>query len=527
MSLHRLNHCCFCVNFSEKGINLSGGQKARIALARACYRGADIFILDDVLAAVDVHVGKHLFKKCICGAMAGSTRVLVTNALHVLPSCDSVSVVDNGTVAEHGPYAELVEKRGGLLASMVEAHSIKEDELDEETEQETAPEEQEGTNAVEGKQDNHRAVATDQEAKSGVLVKEEKRKKGKVGLDVYRRYLSAGASDCLVGSILIFGFIMPESMSGLASVWLSVWTSADVTTFSDTLYYLSIYGAITIGAMGLVFARAFTWAAVVVQAAGKIHARLLARVLRFPLSFFDTTPTGRILNRFAHDVDQVDTQISQALEQQMEWSLRAAIALVLVCSILPSIIIFMLPILWSLNKVGQLFRYTSREVRRLDSTTRSPIYAHFSETLSGLSTIRSFGDNHRFVLQNEDKVEENLRVWFCHQLTHRWLNMRFDLISLVLQAAAAISCVYFRQSMSSGLVGVVMVQSFSSIRAFRLTLKTYVDVESKMTYAERVFEYSDMPTEPPAKLEDDPTEGIWPRDGQIEFRGVSMRYREK
>ena len=178
-------------------------------------------------------------------------------------------------------------------------------------------------------------------------------------------------------------------------------------------------------------------AAVVVRAAGKIHARLLARVrshrgvlaifprhsvsaldivptlfflcnqldwltlslvtqvLRFPVSFFDTTPTGRILNRFAHDVDQVDTQISQALEQQMEWSLRAAIALMLVCSILPSIIVFMLPVLWSLNKVGQLFRFTSREVRRLDSTTRSPIYAHFSETLSGLSTIRTFGDNYR------------------------------------------------------------------------------------------------------------------------------------
>jgi ABC-type multidrug transport system fused ATPase/permease subunit len=208
-------------------------------------------------------------------------------------------------------------------------------------------------------------------------------------------------------------------------------------------------------------------AAVVVQAAGKIHARLLARVLRFPLAFFDTTPTGRILNRFAHDVDQVDTQISQALEQQMEWSLRAAIALVLVCSILPSILVFMLPILWSLNRVGQLFRYTSREVRRLDSTTRSPIYAHFSETLSGLSTIRSFGDNGRFALQNEAKVEENLRVWFCHQLTHRWLNMRFDLISLVLQAAAALSCVYFRETMSAGLVGVVMVQSFSSIRGAR------------------------------------------------------------
>ena len=405
----------------EKGINISGGQKARIALARACYRGADIFIMDDVLAAVDVHVGKHLFKKCICGAMAGSTRILVTNALHVLPSCDSVSVVDNGTIAESGTYTELVEKRGGILAAMVEAHSIKEEDEEEEEEEEEEKEEDDSA-ATKGSDSEQKASdeaaagrdnkPTEKEVKTGVLVKEEVRKKGRVGVDVYRRYLSAGASDCLVFVILVFGFIAPEGLSGLASVWLSVWTSADATEFSDVLYYLGIYGAITMGAMALVFVRAFTWAAVVVQAAGKIHARLLSRVLRFPLSFFDTTPTGRILNRFAHDVDQVDTQISQALEQQMEWSLRAAIALVLVCTILPGIIILIIPILMALvrtqailptirlpgmfptdclslqNKVGQLFRFTSREVRRLDSTTRSPIYSHFSESLAGLPTIR-------------------------------------------------------------------------------------------------------------------------------------------
>ena len=187
--------------------------------------------------------------------MAGSTRILVTNALHILSSCDSVSVVDNGTVAEQGPYAELVAKRGGLLASMIEAHSITEDD----NEQGISTKEDEDTAAATTEKDNRRVAPTEQETKSGVLVKEEKRNKGKVGLDVYRRYLSAGASECLVGCVLVFGFIIPEGMSGLASVWLSVWTSADVSTFSDTLYYLAIYGAITIGAMGLVFARAFTW----------------------------------------------------------------------------------------------------------------------------------------------------------------------------------------------------------------------------------------------------------------------------
>ena len=123
---------------------------------------------------------------------------------------------------------------------------------------------------------------------------------------------------------------------------------------------------------------------------------------------------------------------------------------------------------------------------------------------------------------------DHLGLCVCvdHQCTHRWLNTRFDLISLVLQAAAALACVFYRGTLSAGLVGVVMVQSFASIRAFRLTLKTYVDVESKMTYAERVFEYSDMPVEPPMVLDNDPSEASWPTAGRIEFKGVSMRYRE-
>jgi ABC-type multidrug transport system fused ATPase/permease subunit len=306
------------------------GQKQRIALARAVYRGADIFILDDVLAAVDVHVGRHLFKNCICGAMKGATRILATNALHVLPSCDSVSVVDNGTIAETGTYVDLVSREGGALAAMVESHTSK--DVDEEPGDGTQ-DEPDG-DALGGKVGAQADASTAQtnavdkrttaeKQSSGALVKEEVRKKGKVGLNVYRRYLGAGASDTTIFVLLIFGFIAPEGLSGGASVWLSVWTSAEgATGLSDVLFYLGVYAVMTLGAMSLVFGRAFMWAGVVVKAANKIHARLLNRVLRFPLNFFDVTPTGRILNRFAHDVDQVDTQISQALEQQMEWSLR-------------------------------------------------------------------------------------------------------------------------------------------------------------------------------------------------------------
>eukprot|EP01052_Picozoa_sp_SAG31_P031802 SAG31_NODE_3412_length_4303_cov_2.825167_2_plen_448_part_00 len=408
---------------------------------------------------------------------------------------------------------------------MIEAHTIPDDGKGEASSSSDTRSSGDRPTAKNNKQIDNRSAA--EKKKSGELVKEEVRKKGKVGFDVYRRYLGSGASDGMIVVIVLMGFIAPEGLSGLASVWLSIWTSdSDASGISGVLYYLSIYACMTVGAMALVFGRAFIWASVVVKAAGKIHKTLLNRVLHFPLQFFDQTPTGRILNRFAHDVDQVDTQISQALEQQMEWTLRAAIALLLVAMILPIICVFIVPVVWALNKVGQLFRHTSREVRRLDSTTRSPIYAHFGETLSGLPTIRCFGDEPRFIKDNQVRVENNLRVWFINQCTHRWLNTRFDLISLVLQAAAALFCVYYRDTLNPGLVGVVMVQSFASIRAFRLTLKTYVDVESKMTYAERVFEYCNLPVEPPMVLDSDPTQANWPKVGQIEFCSVSMRYRD-
>ena len=188
--------------------------------------------------------------------------------------------------------------------------------------------------------------------------------------------------------------------------------------------------------------------------------------------------------------------------------------------------IALLPVFAVYVHYANLFRATSREVRRLDSTTRSPVYAHFGETLAGLTTIRSFGDADRFRDHNALLLEANLQTRWADALTQRWLNFRFDQTSACLIGVSVFSAVFMRESLNGGLVGMMLVQLFSSVRSFRMTCKGYVNLEAQMTYAERVFELIDEKQEPPRVLPSDPSAtSSWPSGGQITVRNACLRYR--
>jgi ABC-type multidrug transport system fused ATPase/permease subunit len=276
--------------------------------------------------------------------------------------------------------------------------------------------------------------------------------------------------------------------------------------------------------MGVLLARAWVWADVVVKAAQRIHEQLLASILRLPVSFFDRTPTGRILNRFSSDIDQIDALLSQSLSAQCEFTVRAATAISVCIFVVPPVAVILVPVFMLYVHYGNLFRASSREIRRLDATTRSPVYAHFGETLAGLSTIRSFGDSDRFIQHNKALLEGNLITRWSDALTQRWLNFRFDQVSAGLIGTSLLSAVYLRESLSGGLVGMMLVQLFSSVRSFRMTLKGYVNLEAQMTYAERVFEFIDEEQEPPRVLASDPASD-WPSGGAITIKDASLRYR--
>eukprot|EP01052_Picozoa_sp_SAG31_P028191 SAG31_NODE_2699_length_5225_cov_2.190987_4_plen_556_part_00 len=375
----------------NRGINLSGGQKQRIALARAVYRQAKINILDDVLAAVDVHVGKLLLEQCICGAMAGTTRILVTNQLHVLRVCDNVYAMEDGKIVEHGTPRTLIEDPCSYVSNMMASAGHNDDHDGSETDSnkptsiklDLAAEELEkaaSTAAKELAKEGKTAAA------DGVLVQAEERKKGAVMLSVYGRYLKFGASstNLIILLTLLFG---TELLNILSQLWVGRWAEAasvciDLTDgvqcqqlmSHDTTYWTVIYASITISSVSVVFIRNYMWASNVVQAASQLHYRLLANVLRQPTSFFDLTPTGRILNRFASDVDMIDSTLSTIVRQPIEFMLRATMALAVTAFVVPVLLPPLLLLIFPYLKIRELFRRTDRELRRLDSTTRSPIF---------------------------------------------------------------------------------------------------------------------------------------------------------
>jgi ABC-type multidrug transport system fused ATPase/permease subunit len=507
-------------------LQLPGGEETvigeRVALARAVYRDADIYLLDDVLAAVDVHVGEHLMSECICGEMEGKTRILVTNALHFLPRCDRIYVIHDGTIAESGTYDELISKPGGLLVQMGAVESPKGEQA--------AGDEVVALASIPPAGAAGKAAPSDEAtAKTkGTLVEKEERKYGKVELRTYYRYLRSGGSDLTLLLLVGLGYLAPELCNVGSQLWLSEWSAASevgLPTTAQTLLYQAVYAGLAFTSMGLLFGRAWNWATIVVKAAKQIHVVLLANVLRLPSSFFDVTPTGRILNRFSHDVDQIDALISRALSEQGEFTLRALMAVTVCVYLIPVIALALVPVLALYVHFGNLFRASSREIRRLDSTTRSPVYAHFGEAIVGLTTIRSFGDQTRFIEHNASMLEQNTRCRWSDALTQRWLNLRFDQVSVMLIAVACFAAVYTKGTMNGGLIGVVLVQLFSSVRSFRMTMKGYVNLEAQMTYVERIFEYIDLPTEPPASMPTDPSTS-WPSSGKIVIRDVSLRYRD-
>jgi ABC-type multidrug transport system fused ATPase/permease subunit len=279
---------------------VSGGQKQRIALARALYREADLYLLDDVLAAVDVHVGEHLMAQCICGAMGSATRVLVTNALHFLPRCDYIYVIKDERVCEEGTYAELIHRGDSVLVQMgaletpttPTAGTLVADEMD------TADDSAENRCPNSSKTDGSLSESVDSKS-AEELIKAEARKHGKVELQTYTRYLRSGASDLGTITFLVCAFLLPEWLSAGSQLWLAHWSNqagTDSQASTDILFYQCIYASLALGAMVILLCRAWVWAGIVVKAAQVIHEKLLSSVLRLPIAYFDRTPTGRTIS---------------------------------------------------------------------------------------------------------------------------------------------------------------------------------------------------------------------------------------
>uniref|UniRef100_A0A8D2LB01 Uncharacterized protein n=1 Tax=Varanus komodoensis TaxID=61221 RepID=A0A8D2LB01_VARKO len=519
----------------EKGINLSGGQKQRVSLARAVYSNADIYLLDDPLSAVDSHVGRHIFEKVLGpeGLLQHKTRILVTHSLSFLAHVDDIVVLEAGAISERGSYSTLLTN-GEAFAQLLSTYG---------NQQENKPEEEatgkgrcsifsqgtlvklavlstayiNSTMSHQGKLKEKKPVA---EMKGQRLIEKEAMETGKV----------RGKWPKTFFSWILISYILQAAFSIGSNLWLSDWTN-DASLYQNETYPASqrdmrigVYGALGVGqALFLLTATAIASYGAM-RASRFLHDKLLTNILHVPMSFFDSTPIGRIVNRFAKDMFTVDESIPMSFRSWLNCFLGVISTLLIICLATPFFAIILLPLAILYFFVLQFYVATSRQLRRLDSVSRSPIYSHFSETVSGLSVIRAYGHQERFLQHNEKIVDINQKSVYSWIVSNRWLAMRLEFVGNLVVFFAALLAVFAKNSLQGGIVGLSISSALSVTQTLNWLVRMTSELETNIVAVERVHEYTEVTNEAPWETAQRPPSN-WPSRGEIRFIDYQVRYR--
>uniref|UniRef100_A0A668AAK9 ATP-binding cassette, sub-family C (CFTR/MRP), member 3 n=1 Tax=Myripristis murdjan TaxID=586833 RepID=A0A668AAK9_9TELE len=491
----------------EKGINLSGGQRQRVSLARALYSEADIYLLDDPLSAVDAHVAKHIFDNLIGpeGALKGKTRILVTHGISFLPQVDNIVVMVEGRVSEMGSYQQLL-KENGAFAEFLRNYALEDIvEEDEATEEELFP-------------DDALSNHTDMVDNEPVI--------NEVKMKVYLEY--AKAVGPLLSVFICFLYGCQNAAAIGANIWLSKWTN-DATrneTQKNVHMRVGVYAALGIAQGILVMISSFTLAMGNIGAARKLHLNLLENKLHTPQSFFDTTPIGRVINRFSKDIYVIDEALPSTVLMFLGTVFVSVSTMIVIVSSTPIFAVVIAPLTFIYIFVQRFYVATSRQLKRLESVSRSPIYSHFSETITGCSVIRAYSRHSAFVLMSDMKVDENQKSYYPGIVSNRWLGVRIEFIGNCIVLFAALFAVIGKDKLNPGLVGLSVSYALQVTMSLNWMVRMTSDLESNIVAVERVKEYSETKTEAPWEVEDKKPSSDWPVEGNVEFRDYSVRYRE-
>ncbi|GMF66748.1 unnamed protein product [Phytophthora fragariaefolia] len=496
----------------ERGINLSGGQKARIAIARAMYRSeTDILILDDPLSAVDPHVAHAIFDHCIVGLAGRQTRLLVLNSHYdLLPSADHIVVMQDGAIAAQGCYnivmnefPELATTVKSLAPEPTRIH-VQPQQMDRASEPNLLPM-IEKLSSFDGPVDEIMPKGSHENennaADSRKLIRAEDRVRGSVGGRVYKAYFDeTGFNGIAVVLVLVVAYAVAQAARTATDWWPGHWAhnmprrGVD-PSYSGTTFGLWYIGLIVFCAV-LTVGRALMMIESCVRTSHHLHDQLFRLVLRAPVTrYFDVTPVGQILNRFSNDLDQMDTNLPreyQLLFQNVSMGFGS-----LVVSAFASYWIGLsyIPILAIFVWTGEYFKKTSREVKRMEGITRTPVYNLFSETLSGLTTIRAFGMKEQFSARNRQVVDTNTNLFLTYWSANRWLSTRLDLLSVVVIFVVTLFLVSTRGSVGSMTMGLSLTYSLMLTSVMQWVMRSFDRTDNAMTSVERLLHFHSIEVE--------------------------------
>ncbi|XP_077981991.1 ATP-binding cassette sub-family C member 5-like [Glandiceps talaboti] len=559
----------------ERGLNVSGGQKQRVSLARTYYSDRDIILLDDPLSAVDAHVGKHLFKQLIRGALKGKSILFVTHQLQYLSQCDEILVMKEGRIAERGRHEDLM-KQGGEYSFLIKTHYSGDDEepdlenieiehekivrseskrsrssttgshrrtssMGRSTMREEAPEivGPAPDNPEENEIDNDMGQGMD-----GQLTQRESKGAGNVGTTVYKKYFKFAGGYCVMFWVFML-FVGVIAVQTFVTTWLSIWLDVGMqnTTYVDSdgneywcdnphcqddvggfayVYFMAVVCLVIIALM-----KSYSYVTATLRASTNMHDMVFVRVFKSPMKFFDTTPSGRIINRFSKDLDEIDVRAPFMAENMLQNLLAIIFALIMIGTVFPLFFLALIPLLILFFVIYIYFRVSVRELKRIDNVTRSPWFSHISASALGVSSIHAFEKEDDFDEKFKVLMDKNTMPFLMFNLGMRWAAIRLDMITLTITVlTAAFVCVTHGQ-IAPSYAGLALSFAVQNAGVFQITVRLMAEVEARFTSAERIIQYVDeLYEEAEAIIPGKRPAAKWPQYGRVQYINFSMRYRE-
>ncbi|XP_044283996.1 ATP-binding cassette sub-family C member 12 [Varanus komodoensis] len=530
----------------ERGINLSGGQKQRISLARAVYANRDIYLLDDPLSAVDAHVGKRIFEDCIKEALREKTRLLVTHQLQYLEFCDEIILLEDGEICESGTHTELVEADGRYAHLIQNLHRVEATPAfgraktilpdsfllspafnpSEETDQESKKDLSAGREAAPASQ----------------LVQEEEKKEGAVTWKTYHAYITASGG-FLLWFFIVLLFALMVGCSAFSNWWLSFWlkqgagvncsfaqnTTCSAGSIPDhprLQFYQLVYSMGIISMVMLSFVKGLVFTKTTLRASSTLHDTVFHKILQSPMSFFDTTPTGRVMNRFSKDMDELDVRLPFHAENFLQQLFMVLAILVIMAVVFPSLLIVaaLLTVLFIL--LFQVFQNTIRGLKRIENISRSPWFSLITSSIQGLSTIHAFQKKEDYINQFKMLNDENSSHFMLFNYALRWFAVRADILMNAMTLIVALFVVLSPSSISAAEKGLALSYIIQLGGLLQVCVRTGTETEARFTSVEQITEYitTCVPeTSKDAAVVSPP--GSWPDKGQITFQQYWMKYR--
>ncbi|CAI8603785.1 unnamed protein product [Vicia faba] len=510
----------------ERGINLSGGQKQRIQLARAVYQDCDIYLLDDVFSAVDAHTGTEIFKECVRGALKGKTIVLVTHQVDFLHNVDCIVVMREGTIVQSGRYNDLLDS-GLDFGILVAAHETSMELVEQgaampgvPTITKSASNNNRETNGESNSLDQPKSAKG-----SSKLVKEEERETGKVSFNIYKLYCTEAFGWMGITAVLFLSVLWQASMMA-SDYWLAYQTSVKRAEFFNPSLFISVYAIISVVSVLMIVLRSYSVTVFGLKTAQIFFKQILNSILHAPMSFYDTTPSGRILSRASTDQTNVDIFIPLFINFVVAMYITVVSIIIVTCQNSWPTAFLLIPLVWLNLWYRGYFLSTSRELTRLDSITKAPVIVHFSESISGVMTVRAFRKQKEFSLENIRRVNSNLRMDFHNFSSNAWLGFRLELLgSLIFCMSALFMIILPSNIIKPENVGLSLSYglSLNSVMFWAIYMSCFI--ENKMVSVERIKQFSNIPSEAAWNIKDRSPPPNWPGQGHVDIKDLQVRYR--